>query len=400
MNKIVSVPTDATPIAPDVVDPVYAMIERHKELSVAYSKAVNHPDVGNSVRKNPAAERASNRAMKQLLDQARRLFAFKPSTAEGVEALLRYISSLKEWELPGDYSGESELRRLKQLTKSLAEALSDTKLSEALTIFSPSLDLNDDPIFDVISEHRQAVIAFDQSVQRKCDLQSELGVGSDDPRYIEADAAEDATNEAMHRSARALVGEPAQTVSGALALLDYFAEVTGRRMDLYEFPSDVEVESGRLSFSSAIAESVSIRLKTFLATGNGMSDDADLVASSEKAIAAYRTWSDLNSVQDDLEGQLRRAGRSKDELVRLHANTKRKADRAERVYMRLEEKISATHAHTPAGMYAKLRFLMAIDPVDSAEEIELTGGGLDAHMVKSILLDVERLATKAADCSN
>ena len=106
------------------LDPVYAMIESHKALSVAYDKAVNRPAVGNSRHPECAeAERISNRASKELLDQAKRLFAYKPTTSAGVAALLRYISSLRDWQMPGCFSEPREVKGMKSLCKSLAVAL-------------------------------------------------------------------------------------------------------------------------------------------------------------------------------------------------------------------------------------------------------------------------------------
>jgi hypothetical protein len=105
-------------------DPVYAIIESHKAASIAYDKAVNHPAVGDSRHPQCAQkERISNRAMKESLAQNKRLFAFKPSTSAGVASLLRYISSLQVWQLPGHFSEPREIKGMKDLCKSLAVAL-------------------------------------------------------------------------------------------------------------------------------------------------------------------------------------------------------------------------------------------------------------------------------------
>jgi hypothetical protein len=105
-------------------DPVYAMIESHKAISITYDKAVNHPAVGDSGHPQYVeAERISNRAMKELLAQNKRLFAFKPSTSGGVASLLRYISSLQVWQMPGHFSEPREIKGMKDLCKSLAAAL-------------------------------------------------------------------------------------------------------------------------------------------------------------------------------------------------------------------------------------------------------------------------------------
>ena len=107
-----------------IPDPVYAMIESHKAISIAFNKAVNHPAVGNSGHPQCAEkERISNRAMKELLAQNKRLFAFKPSTSAGVASLLRYISSLQVWQLPGCFSEPREIKGMKDLCKSMVVAL-------------------------------------------------------------------------------------------------------------------------------------------------------------------------------------------------------------------------------------------------------------------------------------
>jgi hypothetical protein len=105
-------------------DPVYAMIESHKAISIAYDKAVNHPAVGDPHHPHCAeAERISDRAMKELFAQTKQLFAFKPSTSPGVASLLRYISSLQVWQMPGHFSEPREIKGMKDLCRSLAVAL-------------------------------------------------------------------------------------------------------------------------------------------------------------------------------------------------------------------------------------------------------------------------------------
>jgi hypothetical protein len=105
------------------VDPVYAAIERHKKLSIAYDHAVNHPAVGDS--KHPEYEEKeviSGDACHALLDHAEQLFSFKPTTSAGVIGLLSYISTLNDWEMPGIFSGETEVEGLKELCRSIASA--------------------------------------------------------------------------------------------------------------------------------------------------------------------------------------------------------------------------------------------------------------------------------------
>jgi hypothetical protein len=100
-------------------DPVYAMIESHRAISIAYHNAVNHPAVGDPRHPQSAEkERISDRAMKELFVQINRLFAFKPSTSAGVAALLRYISSLPVWQMPGHFSEPREVKGMKDLCRS------------------------------------------------------------------------------------------------------------------------------------------------------------------------------------------------------------------------------------------------------------------------------------------
>jgi hypothetical protein len=105
-------------------DPVYKMIESHKALSIAFEKAVNHPAVGDSSHPQYVeAELVSSRLGSDLIHLADRLFAFKPSTSAGVASLLRYISSLEVWQMPGCFSEPREIEVMKSLCGSLAAAL-------------------------------------------------------------------------------------------------------------------------------------------------------------------------------------------------------------------------------------------------------------------------------------
>jgi hypothetical protein len=134
MNSIVSAAAVATAtaipnpalavvaIAP-LTDPVFAVVERHKALSAAYDIAVNHPDVGDDSPEFAAVNELSERATDAMLDHADVLFAFRPTKSAGVAALLRYISTLKDWQLPRDLAEPSEIECLKNLCRSLSIAL-------------------------------------------------------------------------------------------------------------------------------------------------------------------------------------------------------------------------------------------------------------------------------------
>jgi hypothetical protein len=90
-------------------DPVYAMIESHKALSIACDEAVD-PAILDCL--------ASD-----LVHLADRLFAFRPPTSAGVASLLRYISSLEVWQMPACFSEPREIEGMKSLCGSLAAAL-------------------------------------------------------------------------------------------------------------------------------------------------------------------------------------------------------------------------------------------------------------------------------------
>jgi hypothetical protein len=146
MNKMVAIdttkafPTDGTSDGP--VDPVYAMIERHRLAQLAFDKAVNHPGVGNKSHPETAeAERINDRARAEAGRCAKQLFCCRPSTSAGVVALLRYISTLKVWEMPSYFNEEREVASLKRLCKSMAGALDAALAQRAPSSFTefPSL---------------------------------------------------------------------------------------------------------------------------------------------------------------------------------------------------------------------------------------------------------------------
>lgn len=90
------------------VDPIFAMIERHRDLSGRYDAAVG---ISGSLEEGPefdAADEVTAVACTALLDFADNLVSSKPTTLAGVIALLRYAAALKEWEMPRDLRGADE----------------------------------------------------------------------------------------------------------------------------------------------------------------------------------------------------------------------------------------------------------------------------------------------------
>jgi hypothetical protein len=105
-------------------DPIYAAIERYKVLFAEYTAAVDRsaplevedPDW-------LEAENETSRTGTALFEQMDLIFTFRPSTVAGVAALLKYISTLKDWQMaPGLEDGDS-MKAVKTLCTCLAAAI-------------------------------------------------------------------------------------------------------------------------------------------------------------------------------------------------------------------------------------------------------------------------------------
>jgi hypothetical protein len=70
------------------IDPIFAMIERHRELEVAFAAGI--PEIC-----DPAAEAASNERSNQTHRALAELVAMTPTTPAGCAALLRHIELLE-----------------------------------------------------------------------------------------------------------------------------------------------------------------------------------------------------------------------------------------------------------------------------------------------------------------
>jgi hypothetical protein len=91
----------ALPAAEVGPDPVYALIERHKALSAAYTVACEHPDFAEQPIAEPEAEAVVERSLDELVDASEKLLAFQAPTLSGVAAQLRYLSGLEDWQTVG-----------------------------------------------------------------------------------------------------------------------------------------------------------------------------------------------------------------------------------------------------------------------------------------------------------
>ena len=115
-------PTGAMPAAPE--DPVFAAIERYKVLSAEYTAAVERraplddddPDF-------LEAENVTSRTGTALFEQMDLIFTFRPSTVAGVAALLKYISTLEDWQMPQGLDDSNSMMAVKLLCTCLAGAI-------------------------------------------------------------------------------------------------------------------------------------------------------------------------------------------------------------------------------------------------------------------------------------
>jgi hypothetical protein len=83
-------------------DPIFAVIDRHRELSVHFTAAV---DVSARLEDGPefeAADAIADQRCRVLLDHADTLIRSQPTTMAGALALMRYVASLEEWQMPAD----------------------------------------------------------------------------------------------------------------------------------------------------------------------------------------------------------------------------------------------------------------------------------------------------------
>ncbi|MEY9578687.1 hypothetical protein ABIE88_006263 [Bradyrhizobium diazoefficiens] len=81
-------------------DPIFSIIENHRELSARYEEAVC---ISGDLEPGPefdAAGKVTGRRSEDLIDHADLLISSEPATIAGIIALTRYVSSLDEWQTP------------------------------------------------------------------------------------------------------------------------------------------------------------------------------------------------------------------------------------------------------------------------------------------------------------
>jgi hypothetical protein len=92
-------------------DPIFAMIERHRELS-AHCRAAY--DISGNLLAGPefdAAEAVSAERNDRLTNHVDALIGCEPTTMAGVLAAMRYLATLSDWQEPSDaewLSGDGE----------------------------------------------------------------------------------------------------------------------------------------------------------------------------------------------------------------------------------------------------------------------------------------------------
>lgn len=84
-------------------DPVFAAIERHRELSVLADEAaaISTKFVGVSPESEAASEITSERS-DDVDECAHALIRLEPTTMAGAIALTRYVAGIREWQMPTD----------------------------------------------------------------------------------------------------------------------------------------------------------------------------------------------------------------------------------------------------------------------------------------------------------
>jgi hypothetical protein len=235
MNTMVSAASLATAMAvgsPSIasevshVDPVYAMIESHRAASIAFDKAVNHPGVGDRRHpQNAEAERVNDRARRECRKCTKQLFAFRPSTLAGMASLLRYISTLQDWEMPSYFTEDESVRGVKKLCKTMAAAL------DAAGSISPP-EPNDaellgwiDRLWALVPRYRQVYAQF-EAEEANWFKRRPNADAPDDEAFAAAQIQYDQIWEEIHELERRVFSTKAHTLNGVKAKARWHLQFT------------------------------------------------------------------------------------------------------------------------------------------------------------------------------
>ncbi|RXH21197.1 hypothetical protein XH94_38105 [Bradyrhizobium zhanjiangense] len=80
-------------------DPLFVVIERHRELSAHYDAALSVSAKLDGGPEFDAADEISSQRNHALAEHAKVLIRSKPTTIPGVVAFSRYVASLRAWQL-------------------------------------------------------------------------------------------------------------------------------------------------------------------------------------------------------------------------------------------------------------------------------------------------------------
>jgi hypothetical protein len=90
-------------------------------VSVAFSAAVARPDYAQVVVAEPEVEDFVDAAGEALCSGADRLLAFQALTLPGLAFMLRYLTGLEDWQLPGHFN--DDFADMQELSATIAQAI-------------------------------------------------------------------------------------------------------------------------------------------------------------------------------------------------------------------------------------------------------------------------------------
>lgn len=245
MNVLVSLPIAASvPVSAPAIaatptdDPVFAMIERHKEISAAYDLLVNDNRVGDSYPGHCEINAACDRLRRELIDYSCHLYRSLPTSSAGIAALARYVAALDEWQLPGRPEGEREdnaeaedrywVSVFCETAARAAEALAPAS-APGLVLAAPA---GADPVFSAIAKYRicaKSAMAAYAMTSKLHDEAEKAGVNEVDYATaklgVHPDKYTDGPAFARWEALDDVFASPPTTTAGILAMLDFADEM-------------------------------------------------------------------------------------------------------------------------------------------------------------------------------
>jgi hypothetical protein len=212
-------------------DPIFAAIERHRVAEREYGdilteqgkleqelpKHLQQSDIdvsGEHIVETDdprwiAIERASWEACNKTVECGRDLTEMRPTTLDGVKALLRYMT---------DFIGD-DLDVTNGVLANVAKALESNTLDCDPPVEEPQSDVsNADPIFAVLAEHKAATNAYIAASR----ISGNLADGT--PEWVAADEVTRAAIDRDHIATYAVLTAQPTTLAGAVALLEHVGQ--------------------------------------------------------------------------------------------------------------------------------------------------------------------------------